>query len=120
MGKLAEAAVNNHRNGHSCSGSLLCAFADAAGLSLAEANRLSGPIAGGRQGKCGAVLAAECVLEAKYGKLPAEAKKEQLEAEFIAKNQSDICRVLRGRRLRPCRGCIQDAAEILERMLDDV
>ena len=34
MGKLTEAAVSNHKNWYSCSGSVLCAFAKEADLWL--------------------------------------------------------------------------------------
>lgn len=120
MGKLAEQAVFNHRRFYSCSGAVLCAFAEEIGLSESEAQRLAQPIAGGRQGKCGAVLAAERVLEEKYGQARAAAMIERLEAAFVGKNQSVICRELRGRRLRPCRGCVQDSAEILEQLLAEL
>ena len=67
MGTRADKAVNNHKGFHTCSGSVLEAFADVIGISEAEAKSISMPIAGGRIGKCGAVLSAEYVLEQKYG-----------------------------------------------------
>lgn len=117
MGRLAERAVDNHRCFYSCSASVLCAFAAEAGLTEAEAKRLAAPIAGGKMERCGAVLAAERVLEAKYGASAAQAICERLEAAFIGKNRSVLCRELRGLRLRPCRGCVRDAAELLEAVL---
>ena len=119
MGKRAEQAVNNHRSWISCSGSVLCAFADEAGLTQDEAKRMAAPFAGGRMGKCGAVMAAERVLEEKFGGEQAQEMIQRLEAAFIAKNRSVDCRALRGLGLRPCRGCVKDAAEILEEMLTE-
>ena len=113
MGKLAEAAVNNHKNWYSCSGSVLCAFAGEVGLTEREANRLAAPMGSGRMGKCGAVLAAERVLEEKYGKEGAKSYCAELEKAFISKNGSVQCRDLMG----TCRRCVTNAAEILETIL---
>ena len=48
MGSLAEKAVNNHKSFYTCSGAVLCAFADKIGMSEAEAKSASMPFAGGR------------------------------------------------------------------------
>jgi hypothetical protein len=119
MGNLSERAVDNHKGGYTCSGSVLCAFADAVGLTEPEARRMSSPMAGGRMGKCGAVLAAEKALEEKYGAENAAEMIAAFEEAFTRKNKSVVCSELRGQRLRPCRGCVQDAAEILEQMLSE-
>ena len=113
MCKYVEAAVNNHKHWYSCSGSMLCAFADAAGLSEKEAQKKAAPMASGRMGKCGAVLAAECVLEEKYGGAGAEQLIQDFEKAFTAKNRSVQCQDLMG----SCRRCVTNAAEILEGML---
>ena len=68
MGKLADRAVSNHQSFYSCSGAVLCAFHEAAGLSESEAQRKAVPFASGRAGKCGAVMSAEYVLKQVYGK----------------------------------------------------
>ena len=117
MGKLSETAVENHKRFYTCSGAVLCAFAAEAGMTEGEARQISAPFAGGRMGKCGAVLAVERVLTEKFGAERAEALIFQLEAAFMAKNKSVLCGELRGRRLRPCRGCVQDSAELLESLL---
>ncbi len=120
MGKADEAAAL-HAGGSSCSGAVLGAFASEAGLSAPEVSRLAGPMAGGKMIKCGAVLAAEEVLKRKYPKETAEKKIEEFEAAFTGKNQSVVCREIRGLtgkgRLRSCRGCVTDSAEILEEMI---
>ena len=48
---------------------------------------------------------------------------KEIEKRFIEKNGSVICRELKGldtgKVLRPCRGCVEDAAEILEEILSE-
>ena len=63
MGSLAEKAVENHKNFYSCSAAVLCAYAEKAGLTSEEARNVAAPFAGGKMGKCGAVMAAEYVLQ---------------------------------------------------------
>lgn len=116
MAERTEKAIKNHKSFYSCSASVLCAFADEAGIDEKEAKTAAAPFAGGRMGKCGAVMAAEYVLACKYGK--DSDKINEFEAEFTSRNRSVMCSELRGG-LRSCRGCVTDAAEILENMLDN-
>ncbi|SHM45544.1 C-GCAxxG-C-C family protein [Ruminococcus flavefaciens] len=116
MAEKTEKAVKYHKSFYSCSASVLCAFADEAGIDEKQAKAAAAPFAGGRMGKCGAVLAAEYVLAQKYGK--DSDKISEFEAEFTSRNRSVMCSELRGG-LRSCRGCVTDAAEILEKMLDN-
>ncbi|MEE5992220.1 MAG: C-GCAxxG-C-C family protein [Oscillospiraceae bacterium] len=115
--RKAEQAVANHKNHYPCSTAVLSAFAETAGLSEKEALLIAKPMAGGRMGKCGAVLAAEYVLEKIYGE-EAEAKKQELERRFMEMNRSVVCRELKGigtgKVLCSCRQCVTDAAELLE------
>jgi hypothetical protein len=117
---LAQKAVDNHKHFYSCSAAVLCAFAQQAGLSVQEAKSEAAPFAGGRMGKCGAVLAAEYVLRRMYPE-QADEKAAELEERFRRMNQSVMCRELKGGLtgsvLRPCRGCVSDAAELLEEMI---
>ena len=112
MGTKAKQAVQNHKNWYSCSSSVLCAFAEDAGMTEREAQRAASPYASGRAGICGALKSAEIVLEKKY---PDQAKEKirELEAKFIERNGSVMCRQLMG----SCRKCVTDAAEILETMI---
>lgn len=114
MGKLANQAVYNHKNHHSCSAAVLCAFREAAGLSEPEAQRKAAPLAGGHTGGvCGAVAAAEYVLKQVYGN-NADAKVSEFEKRFISNGKGSImCSELKGK----CRVCVTDAALILEDML---
>ena len=117
MGSLVEKAVNNHKSFYSCSGAVLCAFADTIGITEAEAKNISMPFAGGRAGKCGAVMSAEYVLKEKYG-LEADAKIEEFEDRFKAADKGSVmCSDLRGKVPGSCRACVTDAAKILEDMI---
>ena len=122
MSEKANKAVENHKSFYSCSASVLCAFADEAGMSEQEARAAAAPFAGGRMGKCGAILAAEYVLSKRFPD-SADEKLAAFEKEFTDMNRSVICRELKGALtgspLRSCRGCVTDAAEILERMCSE-
>ncbi len=113
MGARTDAAVNNHKSFHTCSSSVLEAFADIIGISAEEAKSISMPFAGGRMGKCGAVMSAEYVLQQKYGDAAAE-KIAEYEEKFMASDKGSVmCADLRGN----CRACVTDAARVLEEML---
>ena len=110
MNSLSEKAINNHKSFYSCSASILCAFADEAGMSEQAARTVAAPFAGGRMGKCGAVLAAEYVLEKRFGE--SSENIAEFEKQFTDKNKSLMCSELRSTK-RSCRGCVTDAAELL-------
>ncbi len=117
MSEKVEKAINNHKSFYPCSAAVLCAFADDAGISEAEAKKAAAPMAGGRMGKCGAVLAAEYVLDKKFGDASEPLKKE-FEQRFTEMNQTLVCKELKGaltgKVIRSCRGCVTDAAELLD------
>ncbi len=109
----AEKAAENHKSGMPCSVAVLNAFCEEAGLTEDAARQIARPFAGGRMGKCGAVLAAEYVLTQKYGDA-AQEKIDALEAAFMAKHGSVQCRELRMQSFHVCRECVRDAAALLE------
>lgn len=113
-------AIENHKSFYTCSASVLCAFADEIGLSQQEARSVAAPMAGGRMGKCGAVMAAEYVLSKRFPE-QADEMISKLDSEFKDMNKSLLCRELKGALtgspLRSCRGCVTDAAHILDKML---
>ena len=119
MAEKANKAIENHKHFYSCSAAVMCAFADEIGISADEAKSIAAPFAGGKMIKCGAVLAAEYILSKKY---PDKAPEliSYFENRFIEMNRSAVCRELKGaltgEPLRSCRGCVTDAAEILEDM----
>ncbi len=120
--RRAEQAVENHKNHHPCSTAVLSAFAETAGLSQKDALLIAQPMAGGKMGKCGAVLAAEYVIEKIYGD-KAEEKKAEFEKQFMERNQSVVCLELKGvgtgKVLCSCRVCVTDAAELLEKFCNE-
>lgn len=117
--KRSEKAIENHKNFFPCSSAVLCAFADEVGLTEQQASQAAKPMAGGRMNKCGAVLAAETVLARKFGMT--DPRIAEFDARFTEINQSLLCRELKGALtgtpLRSCRGCVTDAAELLETIL---
>lgn len=122
MSGRTEKAINYHKSFCSCSESVLCAFCDTAGISEKDAKKAAVPFAGGKMGKCGAVLAAEYIIDKKYGE-EAEKIKSLFEEQFIQMNRSVNCAELKGRLtgkpLRSCRGCVSDAADLLEKIIDN-
>lgn len=111
-------AVAKMKSGYSCSQAVLSAFKDVAGMSEAEAMRLAAPFSGGAGIKCGAVLAAELAIKAQPN---GDTLAAEIEKRFIDKNTSVICKELRGaggRKLRSCIGCVEDAAEILNGLIE--
>jgi len=124
MATKKEIAAGNHGNGYTCSQAVYCAFTDVTGLSDAEAAQAAKPYSGGRAIKCGAVMAAEMVLKQKMGEEASQPLIEEFERRFTERNKSIICKELRGGlgkpRLRTCRGCVEDSAELLEAYLAEL
>lgn len=117
MGKKTETALEYMRGHYSCSQSIMCAFCEDAGISHADAKEIATPYAGGRKIKCGAVCAAELVLAAKYDKKTAAKLQAEFEQKFLQNVGAINCREIKDHQLRPCIGCVEDAATILEEML---
>lgn len=114
--KKVEKVKKLHRSGYGCAQAIYCGFGDLIGISESEAARIAGPYSGGRKGKCGAVLAAELFLKNKFENPKQE---DEFERKFIQMNQSAICQELRGKRLRSCAGCVEDAAVLLAEMISE-
>lgn len=133
MGVLAERAVENHRKGYNCAQAVACAFCEKLGRDEKEVFEMMEAfgLGMGTMGTCGAVsgMAAVVGMVESDGALDAPRTKKQsykamkeLTEKFIAKNQSVICREIKGvetgKVLRSCPGCVQDAAELLEEYLE--
>lgn len=122
MSDRVEKAINNHKSFYPCSAAVMCAFCGEAGMTEQEARNAAMPFAGGKMGKCGAVLAAEYILDKKYGDKAGELI-QQFEEQFSNMNSSLMCAELKGRStgkpLRSCRGCVTDAAELLDDILEN-
>lgn len=128
MGKKEEAA-ERHSKGFNCAQAVVCSFCDELDISEQEAFKMSEGFGFGMgaQEVCGAVSG--MLMVASYlssdGNLEKPATKQktykimkELQEEFFNKNTSIYCRELLGGpgkpKLRSCRGCVEDAAEMLE------
>ncbi|MCI8993192.1 MAG: C_GCAxxG_C_C family protein [Eubacterium sp.] len=123
-----EQAAQYHGHGNNCAQAVACAFAEDAGLPEEEVRAAVAQYGGGRKKVCGAVMGMYAAYNMKKGYVnyedPAKWTEEQkedlmrLEKQFLEKNRSVICKELKGaltgKPLRTCRGCVEDAAEILE------
>lgn len=110
-------AVELMKGAHSCSQSVLCAFCEDAGITFEDAEKIAAPYSGGRKIKCGAVCAAELILSAKFGDAQAEKLHAEFEKKFLDKVGAINCREIRSQNLRPCIGCVEESATILDEML---
>lgn len=109
-------AVTLMRNSYSCSEALLCAFCEEAGLTHDEAKKIGTEYSAGKKIKCGALCAAEVVLEKKFGNAAAD-KIAEIDKEFLKKVGSLDCREIRNKKLRPCISCVEDSAIMLSKLL---
>ncbi len=125
----AEQALENKKNGMNCAQSVVAAFADCVDVPQETLLALSQPlgvgIGGSMEGTCGALTGA-CIivgLMEKGDRATAMRKARMLVQEFKEKNQVVTCKALKGIDtgvvIRECNGCVQDAAEMLERLLLD-
>ena len=127
-----ELAVQLHHKKFNCAQAVACAFANVMGYDPRTVFKLSEAFGGGMgtQSTCGAVSAMAMVIGMKEsdGDMDAPATKgrcyqlmKQATQMFEEKNQSTICREIKGLTggpvLRSCDGCIEDAAAILDELL---
>ena len=117
MSEKVQQAVEYMRGSYSCSQSVMCAFCDDAGISHDKAREIASPYSGGRKIKCGAICTAELVLTAKYGDDNAPKLHKEFEQKFLNKVGAINCREIRSKNLRPCIGCVEDSATILNELL---
>ena len=110
-------AVEFMKGTYSCSQSVLCAFCEDAGISHAEAKEIAAPYSGGRKIKCGALCAAEIVLEKKFGDSAAD-KISEIDEKFLESVGALNCKDIRGKHLRPCINCVEDSAFFLSKILE--
>jgi len=128
----AESAVNKYKNGYNCAQAVLCEFASFTEFTEDELYRISEAFGGGMGtgGVCGAVSAMVILagLKKSRGKdaLPQTNKAEsyalarRMIEEFEKKNCTVICSRLKGEGIRSCKGCIEDAVEILEKVFKEL
>ena len=125
-------ALELHHKGYNCAQAIVCAYCDLFGMDEETAYRASEAFGFGmgQMEICGA-LSGACMLAgmknsggvAQPGKTKAATYKinRELYAAFREKNQSILCRELKGVEtgtvLRSCDGCIEDAARLVETYL---
>lgn len=129
-----EFAISLHDKKYNCAQSVACAFAEDLNIDpqlLFKACEGFGLGMGCMNGTCGAISGAVALLGMKNsdGNLEAPATKvstyqlsKELLEKFHQKNGSTICKELKGvgtgTVLRSCPGCIEDAVEIVEEILN--
>lgn len=130
-----ELAVELHGKGYNCSQSVGGAFCDMTCLDDSEMFRVMAGFGlgmGGMEGTCGAVSAGVAVIGLLMNSGDVNDVKQKVSIHKVAKeytgrfeekNQSIVCRDLKGVqtgvKLRSCDGCIMDAVEILEEMIEE-
>ena len=133
MGVRKEKAIELHSNRYTCSQAVACSFCDLVNVDEALMKDIVRKYSGGAYKVCGAVMGAYAVINFMNGNIdldnPAswDNKDEELlrkiEEKFKEKNQTVDCKELKGITtgtvLRSCRGCVEDAAEILEELLKE-
>ena len=127
-----ERALENHRKGYNCAQAVACAYADLFGVDEKTAFRMTEGFGFGMgtMGTCGAVsgMAACAGMKNSDGDLAEPGTKKgsyklikAMTNAFLEKNGSIICRdikvVDKGKVLRSCDGCIEDAEQIIEETL---
>lgn len=115
MGEKVSKAIEYMQGAYTCSQSVMCAFCEDAGISHDEAKKIAAPYSGGRAIKCGALYAGELVLKSKCGEDTNLV--EELDKNFQEKVGTINCRDIRRNNLRPCIGCVEDSATILEKII---
>ena len=122
-------ALENRKKGYNCAQAVLCAYSDLLGaeeeLLFAVSEGFGGGM-GGMQGVCGAVtgmymaagLKNSCKDLGVCSTKPVTSRMvRELAKDFKEKNQSLICRELKGvdtgKMLRSCEGCIEDAVRLI-------
>ena len=130
--KVQQALINHHK-GYNCAQSVACAFAEDLGRNEKEVFEIMEGfgLGMGSMTTCGAVsaMAAVAGMKESDGNLEKPASKKNsykaskaMIKEFQDKNGSIICREIKGvdtkKVLRSCDGCVEDAAAIVEKYLE--
>ena len=134
MSDRIQKALENHKKGMNCCQAVVCTFADALDADENIVFALGegfGAGMGGMECTCGAVSGAVILAGLKNSSKNVEnpttkGKTYQLSKaivkEFEIKNGSVICKELKGigtgKVLRSCDGCISDAVELVEKILE--
>lgn len=132
MSEKTGKAIANHHKGYNCAQSVACAFAEELGVDEETLFRAAEAFGFGMgcMETCGAVSGMTVVAGFKESdgnlekpaskKISYSASKKMINA-FKEKNGTVICREIKGvdtgKVIRSCDGCVEDAAEIVEKYL---
>ncbi len=132
MDRKKVAIAKKYEEGYNCSQAVACSFSDLMGMEEKQMFQVMsgfGVGMGGMRGNCGAVIAGVAVIgmmmkggdTRQKGKILKAAK--EYTRRFEERNKSLICREIKGidtgKMTRSCDGCIEDAVEILEQMIEE-
>ena len=126
----AEKAVEKYQNGYNCAQAVICACADMTEFTEEQLFKLAEGFGGGMGatgGVCGAVSAMVFLAGLKESgglailpntnKAKSCALAREMMLEFEEMNKSIICSEIKGKALRSCAGCVEDAVKIIEKMV---
>ena len=135
MERKETAIAKKYEDGYNCSQAVGCTFCDIAQIDENIMYRIMSGFSvgmGGMKGTCGAVSAGIAIMgmimnsgDTKDTKQKARVYKmaKEYTRRFAEKNQSLVCSELKGldtgKPIRSCDGCIEDAVEILEGMIEE-
>ena len=120
-----EYAKELKHTGCNCCQAVLCAFADEVGMTDEQLKKIGVAFGGGMgcmDGTCGALVGAEMVLGmTKYQGKPMHRDAAELHRQFESMCKATLCKDLKGRDtgvvLCSCDDCVNNAVEIVEKML---
>lgn len=123
-------AIENHKKGYNCCQAVVCTYADLVGIDDKIAFKMSEIFGVGVAEVCGSVCAMMLIASLKNSDGELENSKSKVETyklgrmlsdKFKEMNTSIICKELRGEvgkeKLRSCRGCVTDAAILIEKYI---
>ena len=129
MGKYTDKAIEYFKGGCCCSQAVVSAFADKLGEDSEQLKEASVMYRGGKKVICGAAMGARAVANYMNGVNdkddPAKndpktlALTSLIQQRFKEKIGADHCREIKGKNLRSCIGCVEDAASILEQLIEE-
>ena len=127
-------AIQNHKKGYNCGQAVACAYCDLVGVEEETAFKMTEGLGlgmGCMEGTCGAITGAITILGFKNSTANLDAPNskgktyqlsKKLVETFMNKNKAIVCKDLKGietnQVLRSCQGCIEDASDILDDILN--
>lgn len=125
--KIEEARARKRSGEYNCAQAVACTFSDVTGLdeeTLRAATNAFGAGMATMEGTCGALTGAAVVVGlATRDRVRSRALIKEIMTSFRNRNGATVCRELKGtgtgRVLRQCEDCVADAAEFLEKALNN-